>query len=99
MFAVWLPMLAGDRREAIDSTGLADGRVEAYWDGERILGDWFGQHRVAGLGGDGYTIWDAYFAFDRDAAWNGEPTGAVAAGATIIGNTGSLEQDFLPLLR
>jgi hypothetical protein len=98
VFAVWLPMLAGDSRGAIDGSILDDRRVETFWDEKRLVGDWFGSHAVAGLGGNGYTVWDAYFAFHSDARWNSAPSGAVAAGSDIIGNTGTLEQRFLPLL-
>ena len=92
-------MLPGDDRSEIDREVLDEPRVVTFWDGERTAGDWFGAHRVGGLGGGGYTIWDAFFAFDGSARWRAGPTGAVAAGSTIIGNTGALEQRFEPLLR
>lgn len=91
-------MLAGDSRGAIGSSILEDPRVQTFWDGDRIVGDWFGTHAVGGLGGDGYTVWDAFFAFDGQAGWDRQPTRAVAAGATIIGNTDALERQFVPLL-
>ena len=39
MFAIWLPMLAGDSRSAWDSNVLDDPRVIDFWDGDRIAGN------------------------------------------------------------
>jgi len=73
--------------------------VETFWDEERVVGDWFGKHAVGGLGGGDYTVWDAYFAFPGGTRWQSGPAGAIAAGSDIIGNTGPLEERFVPLLR
>ena len=99
VFAVWLPMLYGDSRDAIDPRILDDPRVVSFWDPKRVAGDWFGHHAVGGLGGDGFTVWDAFFAFGSTARWDAIPTRVVATGSTIIGNTSALEQRFVQLLR
>jgi hypothetical protein len=92
-------MLSGDSRGAIDRKILDDARVVSFWDPQRISGTWFGNHAVAGLGGRGYVVWDAYYAFRRAASWHTpEPRGAVAAGSDIIGNTDALSRFFIPLL-
>ena len=94
-------MLYGDSRSAIDSRVLDDPRVISLWDPHKISGTWFANHALAGLGGrgGGYVVWDAYYAFQPSASWRGlAPTGAVAAGSDIIGNTGGLAQHFIPLL-
>ena len=44
---------------------LDDPRVISLWDAKRIAGTWFADHRVGGLGGPGYPVWDAYFAFEK----------------------------------
>lgn len=98
MFAIWLPMLAGDSRSAWDSNVLDDPRVHEFWDGNRIAGSWFGDHPLAGLGGAGSIVWDAYYAFPRDATWAGQPSEPVAAGSDIIDNVSGLERRFVPLL-
>ena len=66
--------------------------------GSGFVGDWFGAHRVAGLGGEGYTVWDAYFAFPSSSRWRQTPSGALAAGSDIVSNTGGLSSHFIPLL-
>jgi hypothetical protein len=93
-------MLAGDSRAAINPRILDDPRVAMLWDPDKISGSWFAEHPLAGLGGGGgYVVWDAYYAFQPSASWRqNEPTGAVAAGSDIIGNTSGLSQRFAPLL-
>ena len=41
VYAVWLPMLGGDRREAWNGTNMPDSRVIHFWDGDLELGQWF----------------------------------------------------------
>lgn len=92
-------MLAGDSRAAIDPKILDDPRVVSFWDPQRISGTWFGSHSIAGLGGGGSVVWDAYYAFQPAANWHAaRPSGAVAAGSDIIGNTDGLTRSFNPLL-
>jgi len=92
-------MLSGDSKCAINRRMFDDPRVTSFWDPKRIAGNWFGQHAVGGLGGGGFTVWDAFYGFRGSARWVSEPTGVVATGSEIIGNTSALEQHFLPLLR
>jgi hypothetical protein len=99
VFAVWMPMLAGDSRGAWDSHVLDDPRVVDLWDGNRIAGRWFADRRTGGLGSPGYPVWDAYFAFPASSQWQDEPTNLLAAGSDIIGNTDGLSRHFSPLLR
>jgi hypothetical protein len=94
-----MPMLAGDDRSAWDSNVLNDPRVVSLWDGDRVAGTWFAEHRTGGVGEPGYAVWDAYFAFDANASWQDEPEPLVGAGSTIIDNVGGLERGFVPLLR
>jgi hypothetical protein len=100
VIAIFEPMLGDDSRSAIDRNVLDDPRVISLWDPRRISGSWFADHPLAGLGGGGgYVVWDAYYAFNPSATWqHPEPTGAVAAGSVIIGNTPGLLHHFVPLL-
>jgi hypothetical protein len=99
VFAVWIPMLAGDSRAAWDSHVLDDPRVTEFWDGDRIAGTWFADRQLGGLGGPGSIVWDAYLAFAPSATWDENPTRLVAAGSDIIDNVTGLERDFVPLMR
>jgi hypothetical protein len=78
---------------------LDDPRVVSLWDGDLVAGRWFGDHPVGGLGAPGGVVWDAYFAFGPNSRWRGEPSGVLATGSEIIGHTGGLSSEFLPLLR
>ena len=98
MFAIWLPMLAGDSRDRWDSNVLDDPRVVSLWDGDRRAGRWFAEHGIGGLGSPGDVVWDAYYAFGKRSRWAAEPNGVLASGSDIIDNVGGLEQRFLPLL-
>jgi len=84
-------MLAGDSESRIPRSLFDDPRVTAFWDPERAVGTWLGRD-------DGTVVWDAYYAFPPSVRWQGELPEPVAAGSTIIGATGALERDFLPLL-
>jgi hypothetical protein len=99
VIAIWEPMLYGDSRNAIDRRMFDDPRAVNFWDPKRISGTWLAAHSIAGLGGGGgYVVWDAYYAFKPSATWLSTPTGAVAAGSDIIGSTGGLSGEFVPLL-
>jgi len=93
---IWEPMLAGDSRENIDRTLLDDPRVTSFWEPDRISGTWLAQQRLADFGDP--VVWDAYYAFPAAAHWGARPDHVVAAGSPIIGATGALERDYVPLL-
>jgi hypothetical protein len=95
VYAIWMPMLSGDSRSEWDSNVLNDQRVVSLWDGKRLAGTWFADRQIAGLGGRGYPVWDAYFAFGKSDRSLEKP---LAAGSDIIDNTRGLEQRFVPLL-
>ncbi len=89
MFAIWIPMMAGDARSAWDSNVLDDPRVTEFWDGKRIAGTWFGRQQ-------GVIAWDVYYAFGGRSTWTSPP---IATGTDIIDHVSGLEQSFIPLLR
>ena len=99
MFAIWLPMLAGDSRSSWDSNVLDDPRVHEFWDGERIAGKWLADRQLGGIGAPGSVSWDAYYAFSSNSEWRGEPSELLASGSDIIDNVSALEHAFLPLLK
>ena len=82
---MWMPMLAGDDREAIPNDLLTDSRATRFWDPDRSVGKWFADH---GLGHQP-ILWDAYVLFDAQARWNDHAT-PLAWGDPIIGNTDTL---------
>jgi hypothetical protein len=98
VYAIWLPMLAGDSRGAWDAHVLDDPRVVSLWDGSRLAGRWFADHSIGRLRAPGDIVWDAYLAFRKSSRWRSEPSGVLAAGSDIIDNTSGLERQFIPLL-
>lgn len=44
------------------------------------------------------VVGDAFLGFDGSARWTQRLSGLVAAGSAIVGNTGTLQREFLPLL-
>ncbi len=98
MYAIWLPILPGDSRNAWDANVLDDPRVFSLWDGDGLAGRWFGDRSIGGLGAPGDIIWDAYFAFGANSRWRSVPSRVLVAGSDIIDNTSGLEQHFIPLL-
>lgn len=67
-FLVWLPMLAGDDREAAvrQAATFTDPRLTEGWDGGRAIGDLLAQ-RLALRG----TASDVYLLYDRGVRWEG----------------------------
>jgi hypothetical protein len=93
VYTVWLPFLGGTRG-AIDGTLLADPRVRHYWDEHAVTSQWFGSH----LPGQSGFLWDAYVVNGADAEWSEEPPEPVEYGATVIGDSASLERAIQSLL-
>jgi len=98
VYAIWMPMLAGDARSEWDANVLDDPRVVNLWDAHRFAGLWFAEHGTGGLGDPSFPVWDAYFAFSGSAKWDAEPAPLIAAGSSIIDNVSGLERGFMPLL-
>lgn len=104
VLAIWEPVFPADAsdptaaRTHINRALFSDARATSFWDPHEISGNWFGHQPLGGLGGT--TVWDAYYAFAPSAHWGQDaPHPLLAAGSTIIGNTGALEHAFVPLLR
>ena len=94
VYAIWLPMLAGDRRSAWDPDLMPDPRVQHYWDGDRESGIWFAD-KGASFGG---VAWDIYFLYGPDATWDAVPEPLTSSGFTVIGSKDRLLSDIVPLL-
>jgi hypothetical protein len=92
VYAVWMPMLAGEKRSDWDGGPLVEPRVEHYWDEDRVLGRWLADHETGDLGRRGDVVWDAYFLYGPDASWDEELPEPLAAGAPIIAETGDLDE-------
>jgi hypothetical protein len=93
VYTVWLPFLGGTR-SAIDGTLLADPRVGHYWDEEAITSRWFGSH----LQGQSGLFWDGYVVYGPDAEWSQDPPEPLEFGATVVGDSASLERAVRSLL-
>jgi hypothetical protein len=94
---VWLPVLATDSRSEIETALLGDARVRQFWDGDRVVGRWLAEAGVAAPPSSG-IVWDAYFLFGPEAAWNERPAPLAGYGEPVISSTGALERELVPLL-
>jgi hypothetical protein len=94
VYAVWLPMLAGDAREEWDGNTIPDPRVTHFWDGETQVGQWFAEV-VEGYRG---VSWDTYYLYGPDAKWETIPSPLVASGGTIYGEREALKMQLSTLL-
>ena len=75
---VWIPILAGDDREAAEKAAarFSDARVRHYFDRDRALGVELGE--ALGIGpaareaGRAHGVaWDVYVVYPKGTAWNG----------------------------
>jgi hypothetical protein len=94
VYAVWLPMLGGDAREEWNGTTMPDTRITHFWDGDRLVGQWFANHA------DGYEgiAWDAYYLYGPEATWETVPGPLEGSGGTIIGERDMLELQMSAVL-
>lgn len=94
-------MFPGDARNKIPTAMFDDPRVTSFWDPDEISGRWFGNHRIGDLQGraGGGIVWDAYYAFPAGTTWAEIESRVVATGSPVIGATGGLSRQFVPLLR
>ena len=94
VYAVWLPMLAGDAREEWNGITMPDARVMHFWDGDLQIGRWFAK-QVEGYDG---VAWDIYYLFGPNAVWETIPTPLVGSGSTIYGERQALQSQVSTLL-
>ena len=94
VYAVWLPMLAGDARERWNGNTMPDPRVIHFWDGDRQVGQWFAE-QIEGYRG---ISWDAYYLYSPDATWDTVPSPLVSSGGTIYSERETLERQLRTLL-
>ncbi len=94
VYAVWLPMLGGDAREAWNGTTMSDIRVTHFWDGDALVGQWFAKQV------DGYEgiAWDVYYLYGPDATWETVPKPLLGSGGTIIGERDTLQAQLSTVL-
>lgn len=93
-----MPVLPTDSRSEWDPNVLDDGRVLSLWDEGRLVGTWLaGQSRVA-IESLGPFVWDAFLLFGPDARWGSAPTGLIATGVPVIGESGKLTSAVRSLL-
>jgi hypothetical protein len=97
VYAVWLPMLSTDARSEWSSDLIADARVTHLWDEERVAGRWFADADLGGLGSSG-IVWDAFFLFGAEAAWEQTPAPLLRSGAPVVSTTDALAAGIRPLL-
>jgi hypothetical protein len=94
VYAVWLPMLGGDAREEWNGTTMSDTRVTHFWDGDRLVGQWFAKHV------DDYEgiAWDVYYLYGPEATWETIPLPLTDSGGTIIGERDTLQLQLSTML-
>jgi hypothetical protein len=85
-----MPALPTDSRSEWDPTLLDDSRVLNLWDEKRVIGTWLaGQPRVD-TGSLGPFVWDAFLLFGPDGRWLSPPTGFIAGGSPVVGESARL---------
>ena len=96
VYAVWLPIIAGDARSEWKQSLLPDARAVHLWDEQRVTGRWFA--RQAWYDRNVEVAWDIYVLFGPDARWDGSPGLPLSWGETVIDARERLRRDFQALL-
>lgn len=76
---------------------LTDPRVVHFWDENRVVGRWFAQHDPENS--DNGIVWDAYYLYGPEAAWDSKPQPLISAGATVRSEADELKNKLLVLLK
>jgi hypothetical protein len=92
-----MPALPTDSRSEWDPGLLDDKRVLNLWDGERLVGTWLADSSTE-VESFGPFVWDAFLLFGRDARWASPPTGVVATGTPVIGESAKLSSAIRSLV-
>jgi hypothetical protein len=96
VYAVWVPFNGGSEPAAdVSQRVLPDPRVVHVWDGEAATSNWFAENVEESFA----PAWDVYYLYGPDAMWTDVPGPLIGSGATIIGRSGALHDDIMPLLR
>jgi hypothetical protein len=57
--------------------------VTQYWDAEGITGTYFADADLGELGASGF-VYDVYYVFGGDAAWQDEPAPLAGSGVPVV---------------
>jgi hypothetical protein len=90
VFAIWMPALPTDSRSEWDPGVLDDSRVVSLWDEKRVVGTWLAQSSRVDVESLGPFVWDAFLLFGPKGRWQSAPTGLIATGAPVIGESAKL---------
>jgi hypothetical protein len=87
-------MLGGDAREEWNGTTMPDTRVRHFWDGDRLVGQWFAEQVDDNTG----IAWDVYYLYGPEATWETVPGPLAGSGRTIIGERDTLQAQLNTVL-
>ena len=113
VYAIWLPMLPSDAREAWNIKLLEDARARHFWDaGAKVAGRWFRDHikvlraqkapgadHMQGAFGNKHAAWDVYFLYPPSAKWEDRPEKIVSWGRPVFQVERELRRDLKVVLK
>jgi hypothetical protein len=101
VYAIWFNMMPSDARDQWPPDLLTDPRVVHRWDEPKAAGTWYAERAPAMEGRltpaskwSGDVLWDTLLLYSRDARWEGEPTGLLSWGRTIVAARDDLKAEF-----
>lgn len=83
-------MLATDDRSSWDGRLLDGPRVANLWDRDLAVSRWVARADNLGIESFGLVVYDAFLLFAPNARWESAPSGLVAAGLPVLGETSKL---------
>jgi hypothetical protein len=92
-------MFQGDERSRWPGSLLTDPRVVHFWDEQKVVGAWFGNHPdYSGLS-KGQALWDAFLLYGAESRWDDKPSHLISTGRTIMAKREELGKSLPPLLK
>ncbi|MCI0353068.1 MAG: hypothetical protein L0Z53_26915 [Acidobacteriales bacterium] len=92
-------MYRGDERSKWPSDLLTDPRVVHFWDEQKVVGTWFGQHPDYTSLSNGQALWDAFLLYGAESNWGDKPSHLISTGRTIVAKREELLKSLPPLLK
>jgi hypothetical protein len=92
VYVVWLPVLPLDDRFEVADV-VVDPRASHFWDNDQIV-----SAALADAFGDDGLVWDAFYVFDDEAAWDARPPTPLGTGAPVVAQMTRLRALLEPYL-
>ena len=96
IYAIWFNMLFSDSRSRWPEELFEnDPRVVQFWDADKRLGAWYGDHLP---GATGQIMWDVYALYGPNSQWTSAPSHLISWSRPVVAGMDRLSSDVEAML-